>query len=417
MAPTSTATITPSLFVNVPSSSGPIGLAFDSNDNLYCSYFNNNAIVKIASNGTISPIVSSGLDKPNDLLFDSLGNLYCVNHGNNSSPGNSRIIKINPNVSPAVVTTIASNNPNVGLFRGQQLAFDSLGNLYCACYGSQRILKITPSNIVTTHVNLTTGGPYGLAFDSVGNLYCSLFDSKKIVKITPDLVVSDFVTSESGLNGPAHLRFDSVGNLYCSNALGNNITRIAPNGNVETFASSTVAQPLSNPRDIVFDSLGNLYVANYQGNYIRKYTITKIVPNLSNFNNINKIFGDAPFTLAAPSSNSPGAFSFSSSNTSVATISGNTVTITGAGETTITCIQSETTNYASASITLTLTVSKLDVMILKNSGYSAKQLKDAGYTLVDLLLQANYTITELKQAGFVLNHNVISVNTSNNLFD
>lgn len=415
-----TATVTPSLFVDTPRSSGPIGLAFDSFNNLYCSYFDTNSIVKISPNRSFTTIIASNsglLNRPNGLAFDSLGNLYCVNHGSNAIPGNSSIIKFNPNVSPIVVTTIASNTPNdIGLFRGQQLAFDSFGNLYCACYGSQKIIKITPSNVVSTFINLGTGGPYGLAFDSLGNLYCSLFDSRKIIKITTNLAVSDFVTS--GLNGPAHLRFDSVGNLYCSNAIGNTITRITPNRNATIFSSNTTSETLlSNPRGSAFDSLGNLYVANYAGKFIRKYTITKVQTNLGTLNNINKTFGDLPFNIAIPSSNNPSAISFSSSNTSVATVSGNTVTIVGAGETTITVTQEETTDYTSASITITLTVTKSDIMLLKQKGYSAAQLKNAGYTINELLIGSNYTINELKQAGYPLNHNVITQTTSNNLLN
>jgi hypothetical protein len=72
-----------------------------------------------------------------------------------------------------------------------------------------------------------------------------------------------------------------------------------------------------------------------------------------------KTYGDVPFNLTDPSSNSDGAWSYVSSITSVATISGNTVTIVGAGSTNITGTQAETTNYYSASTPATpLTVNK-----------------------------------------------------------
>jgi sugar lactone lactonase YvrE len=387
MVPPPTATITPSLFVNTPSTSGPLGLVMDSSNNMYCSYYDANSIVKITPNGTITTLISTGLDKPNGLIFDSLGNLYCVNNGSSTSPGNSSIIKFNPNASPIVVTTLVANSStnNVGLFRGQQLAFDSSGNLYCACYGNNKILKITPSNVVSTFVDLTTGGANGLAFDSLGNLYCSLFISNKIVKITSDGSVSDFITT--GLNRPAHFRFDIVGNLYCSNSGANTILRISPNGNVTTFASSTSAQPLSDPRGLAFDSSGNLFVANYAGKYIRKYTITKITTILSNFGDISKIWGNEDFDLVNPNSNQTnesGALSFSSSNENVATISGNTVHIVGAGTTNITATQAETTNYTSASITATLTVEKA-TPALSNLTFSNKIVGDSPFSIGKIL--------------------------------
>ena len=70
----------------------------------------------------------------------------------------------------------------------------------------------------------------------------------------------------------------------------------------------------------------------------------------------NKIVGDAPFTITQPSSNSAGAFTYSSSNTDVATISGNTITITGSGTSTITASQAASGAYAAGSATAPLTV-------------------------------------------------------------
>ena len=77
-------------------------------------------------------------------------------------------------------------------------------------------------------------------------------------------------------------------------------------------------------------------------------------PTISNFTVPLKTVGDAPFTLSSPTSNSPGSFSYTSSNESVATISGDVVTIVAAGTTTITATQAATTNYTSKTITVTL---------------------------------------------------------------
>ena len=52
-----------------------------------------------------------------------------------------------------------------------------------------------------------------------------------------------------------------------------------------------------------------------------------------------KVVGDAPFNLTNPSSTSSGSFSYTSSNTAVATVSGNTVTLVGAGTCTFTATQ------------------------------------------------------------------------------
>ena len=77
---------------------------------------------------------------------------------------------------------------------------------------------------------------------------------------------------------------------------------------------------------------------------------------MSGFSVPAKLVGDAPFALTAPTSNSPAAFTYSSSNTSVATISGGTVTIVGAGTSTITAMQAPTGSYGSGSTSASLVV-------------------------------------------------------------
>jgi hypothetical protein len=80
-------------------------------------------------------------------------------------------------------------------------------------------------------------------------------------------------------------------------------------------------------------------------------------PALGDFPAITKSLTDAPFTITAPTSRSPAAFSFSSSNEAVATISGTTVTIKGAGSSTITASQPSLGSYGPTSKSTTLTVS------------------------------------------------------------
>jgi len=80
-------------------------------------------------------------------------------------------------------------------------------------------------------------------------------------------------------------------------------------------------------------------------------------PVITGFTVPEKSLGDAPFVLTAPTSNSPGAFTYTSSNTSVATISGNTVTIVGVGNSTITANQAASSPYLTGSTTAVLTVS------------------------------------------------------------
>lgn len=87
-------------------------------------------------------------------------------------------------------------------------------------------------------------------------------------------------------------------------------------------------------------------------------TVGRGTPTLGNFVLPAKNFGDAAFSVTAPASTSTGAFSYASSNPSVATINSSTglVTLVGVGTSTITATQAATIRHTSATITSTLTV-------------------------------------------------------------
>ena len=95
-------------------------------------------------------------------------------------------------------------------------------------------------------------------------------------------------------------------------------------------------------------------VASYGNN--RVMTASTLSPTISDFTIPAKTFGDVPFTITDPTSNSMGSFSYTSSNQSVATVSGNLITIVGGGTTTITATQSATTNYTEGTITAVFNV-------------------------------------------------------------
>lgn len=88
-------------------------------------------------------------------------------------------------------------------------------------------------------------------------------------------------------------------------------------------------------------------------------TVHPIAPTIVALLSISKESSDPPFLLSDPESNSSGAFTFTSTNAAVATVSGRTVTIVGAGTTTIVSTQAAHGNYTSGSGSTTLTVSPI----------------------------------------------------------
>ncbi len=88
----------------------------------------------------------------------------------------------------------------------------------------------------------------------------------------------------------------------------------------------------------------------------RQFEVIKATPVITQ-NEIVKTFNDVSFDLI-PESASDGSFSFVSGNDDVFTISGNTVSITGAGNTILVITQQPTANYFGAVKTVSFTVNK-----------------------------------------------------------
>jgi hypothetical protein len=90
--------------------------------------------------------------------------------------------------------------------------------------------------------------------------------------------------------------------------------------------------------------------------------IAKATPTFSTWSNVTKTFGDANYSVTAPTvtGSLSGSFSYSSSNTGVISISGSTFAVAGGGNATITATftPTDTANYNSATTTNTVTVNK-----------------------------------------------------------
>ena len=110
-------------------------------------------------------------------------------------------------------------------------------------------------------------------------------------------------------------------------------------------------------------------------------TVDKRIPSIGTFAAITKAYGDADFTINAPTTNSTGSFSYTSSDTNVATVSGNTITIVGVGTATITAILSSDSNYQSGSISTTITVNKA-VPTIGSFATITKTFGDANFNII-----------------------------------
>ncbi len=101
------------------------------------------------------------------------------------------------------------------------------------------------------------------------------------------------------------------------------------------------------------------------GNADNRMTLIKSDPPgittiLTGFDNVTKTFGDPPFTITEPTSDSPGEFTYSViSGTSVISMSGTTITILTAGTATVRATQAASGIYTSATKDATIQINQL----------------------------------------------------------
>ncbi|SMD05558.1 YDG domain-containing protein, partial [Pedobacter nyackensis] len=121
---------------------------------------------------------------------------------------------------------------------------------------------------------------------------------------------------------------------------------------------------------------------------------------LTGFPDINKAYGATTFTLTNPVSASAGAFSYTSSNNSIAAISGQNVTIIKPGTVTITATQAANGNYDTSSITATLNIAAKDISLTLNPAPSINKTYDGNDNAT--LASGNYQLIGLEGTDEVL---------------
>jgi uncharacterized protein (TIGR03437 family) len=307
-------------------SAGLAGISAIAADNAGNVFLTDRALIrKVSANGIISTVAGGGSQPPGNgglatnvafsfplgLAVDSDGNLFI------SDDGIAQVFKVD---ATGNITTVAGTGAggfsgdggpavNANLSGPGALTVDSSGNLYVADIGNYRVRKISSSGIITTVAGggktypgdgaLATNADFcgeigtlsGLGADASGNLYIA---ACWVQKVTPGgilhLLGGDGDFSFGGDGGPAtaaqffvpnDLALDGTGNIYIADTGNNRIRRIATDGTITTIAGGdsfgfggdggpASAAVLNAPINLALDSAGNMFFSD-SGNYrIRK---------------------------------------------------------------------------------------------------------------------------------------------------
>ena len=193
--------------------------------------------------GDGGPATSARLIGPAGLAFDAEGNLYIVD------PGNHRVRKVDTN---GIITTFAgtgerSFSGDEGAAAEAQLSFpvgfeiDDEGNFYLtdAYAGRNRIRKIDTAMTITTVAEMASLG--GVTVDVHGNLYITAYSVGRVLKLSPSGMLSIIAGSaQAGYGGdggpatlaqldePSGIEVDARGNVYVADSKNNRVRKLTP---------------------------------------------------------------------------------------------------------------------------------------------------------------------------------------------
>ncbi|MGA3027312.1 MAG: BACON domain-containing carbohydrate-binding protein [Bryobacteraceae bacterium] len=333
--------------------------------NVYIADSDNNAIEEwSAATQQLTPLVSTGLSRPEGVAVDSSGNVYIADSGNNAIEEWSAATQVTPLVSS-------------GLSDPLGVAVDGSGNVYIADTGHDFIREWSASlQELITVLPAGLSFPSGVAVDVAENVYVADTFDQAIKEWGNTLV-------PSGLDSPFGVAVDGSGNVYIAHT-GNLAIKEIPFAFV---GPASMAEPASTGSDSLLPvlpataSLAGIFAPTSDQPWLSIGTIANGVIDFSFMANTftsaraahitvlgqqiavtqnglttqtitfgalpNQPLGTAPFTVGA-SASSGLAVSFASTTSGVCTLSDTTVTLVAVGTCTIQATQAGNTSYAAA---------------------------------------------------------------------
>lgn len=228
--------------------SGPFGMDFDQDRNLYVANENENGFVsKVFHTGRISTL-ATGIVGPSGLAFNSAGILHISDDEHQISQ-----ISADGSLTILVDSTLGLDNPNA-------IAFDAGDNLYVVNCGGGNVAKFDSQGEL---IDFDLAGGFNcsqgiVVDDGAGVLYIS--DANGVIYQIDIETGDNTIILETDTATDGGLALDNLGNLYFAQIDDNQVYRINPvDGNIEICLSG-----IPSPRGLAFDSRGILYITAFE---------------------------------------------------------------------------------------------------------------------------------------------------------
>jgi len=232
-----------------------------------------------------------------------------------------------PNVPASTLTQLSLGNLNPNMLNNARgVAVDGAGDVFVADTNNQRILEITSAGVPSVvagignppgpgfggdgglATNALLSNPSAVAVDSLGRVYIADTGNNRVRMFVPGSTIQTVAGSAgvgySGdgglatralLNNPTSIAVDTSGNLYIADT-NNGVVRMvtAQNGIITTVAGTGVnaflgdgglatSTDLDFPAGVAVDTAGNVYVSN--SNRIEKFQLGGDILTVANGNN------------------------------------------------------------------------------------------------------------------------------------